>query len=254
LLTYYELDPRIPKAERAYLDRIVQRLAGTLGVPADSALLSGPIAQTLMEYSRSVAADLVVMTTHGRGPVSRFWLGSVADQLLRQMILPLVLVRPRETSTEGIISFPMRRVLIALDGSRLAEDIVEPALNLGYGMGAEYLLVRVVKPVPAIGSHFTGYTSVADQSQLPELEAEAQLYLDRVAVPLRERGFSVQTRVVINPLPAAALLDEAREQNCHLIALATHGRGGLQRMILGSVADKVLREALVPVLIQRPKR
>jgi nucleotide-binding universal stress UspA family protein len=121
-------------------------------------------------------------------------------------------------------------------------------------MGAEYLLIRVVKPVPALGSHVTGYTSVADQSLLPELEAEAQLYLDRVAVPLRERGFSVQTRVVIHTLPHAALLDEARVQNCHLIALATHGRGGLQRLLLGSVADKVLREALIPVLVQRPKR
>jgi nucleotide-binding universal stress UspA family protein len=81
---------------------------------------------------------------------------------------------------------------------------------------------------------------------------EAQAYLDRIAERLRAQSLTVQTRVVGHDKPAAAILDDAQKNAVDLIALATSGRGGLKRLLLGSVADKVVRGAVTPVLVYRP--
>jgi nucleotide-binding universal stress UspA family protein len=95
LLGDTKLDSIIRDKERAYLEGVVRRLAPT-PAPVTSALLEGAIADALDEQARAIDADLIVMTTHGRGPLSRFWLGSVADKLIRQASLPILVVRPRE--------------------------------------------------------------------------------------------------------------------------------------------------------------
>lgn len=89
----------------------------------------------------------------------------------------------------------------------------------------------------------------------PEVEqrkGEAQTYLDNVAERLRTKGMRIETRVVVGESAAAAVLDAANDQNIDLIAVATHGHGGLKRLLLGSVADKIVRGALTPVLVYRP--
>jgi nucleotide-binding universal stress UspA family protein len=254
LLTFYTLDPRTKEAENRYLEGIVKRLRGETGVSVDSALIMGPVAEALGEYAQVVGADLVVMTTHGRGALSRFWLGSVADQLVRQMSIPLHLVRPVDVGAEPRLLASFQRILIPLDGSTLGEQILEPALALGSLTAAEYLLVQVVKPLSIIGSPLGGYAAVADDPSLvAALQRNAQEYLDRVAGRLLARACSVQTRVLVHPQASVAILEEAAAQGSQIIALATHGRGGLKRLLLGSVADKVVRESLVPVLVQRPR-
>jgi nucleotide-binding universal stress UspA family protein len=254
LLTYYALDPRVKEEERAYLEAVVRRLTAQADVPVDPILLSGPVAETLQEYARATGADLVVMTTHGRGPLSRFWLGSVADRLVRSLPLPLLLVRPQEPLAPLEAPASLRRILILLDGSDLAEQILDPALALGNLMQAEYTLLRVIKPVPVYGLDLTGYAPGAlDQSILKQIQEGAQTYLDGVAERLRARSLKVCTRVTVYPQAAAAILDEARAGDSQLIALTTHGRGGLRRLLLGSVADKVVRQATIPVLVQHPR-
>jgi nucleotide-binding universal stress UspA family protein len=86
-----------------------------------------------------------------------------------------------------------------------------------------------------------------------QLKEEAGAYLDATAQRLRGRGLQVETRLVIHPQPAAAILEEARARGVDLIALATHGRGGLARLLLGSTADKVVRGAQIPVFVYRPR-
>jgi nucleotide-binding universal stress UspA family protein len=90
----------------------------------------------------------VAMSTHGRGPLSRFWLGSVADALMRRLPVPLLLVRPQEGAPDLSEEPPLRRILIPLDGSALAEEVLAPALALGGLVGAEYTLLWVVRPLP----------------------------------------------------------------------------------------------------------
>jgi nucleotide-binding universal stress UspA family protein len=250
------VDPALRRRSQGYLDAVVGRLRAEAGpdVEVSSAVLTGAVPEALEEQLMATGVDLVVMTTHGRGPLARAWLGSVADALIRRLSVPLLLVRPQEAAAAA---GPLpRHVVIPLDGSAFAEDIVEPAVGLGLE-GTEYTLLRVIPPmIPwncAAYPVAAGYENVLEQlAQLhAQDKAEASAYLGRVAAGLRERGLRVETRIVCHDVPAVAILDEARAHPDGLVALATHGRGGLPRLFLGSVADKVLRGSLLPVLVHR---
>ena len=226
--------------EQAYLDAIVRRLQKTASVPVTSALVGGLTVDGILERARTKPADLVVMTTHGRGPMSRFWLGSVADELVRHAPVPILLVRPQEAPQDLEPEPTLRRMLVPLDGSELAEQVREPAIALGSLMDAEYTLIRVVESrFSSSGYPVVAELRAAEQPRLEKRKAEAQAYLDRVAERLRAEGFRIQTHVVVAESAAAAVLDMARDKNIDVIAIATHGRSGLKRLLLGSVADKI---------------
>jgi nucleotide-binding universal stress UspA family protein len=254
------LDREWRERDRAYLDAVVERLAAVAAAPPSSALLDGPVADAVSRHAAATGADLLVMATHGRGPLARFWLGSVADALVRQASVPVLLVQPKEGAPDLAREQVVRRVLIPLDGSELGEQILGPALALGAATQAEYTLLRVVKQMtPVSYDPASGRVSGLRESLLRQLQAmdrqqwtEAQDYLERLAVSLRARPVTVQTRVVSHEQPAAAILDDAQKNAVDLIALATQGRGGLKRLLLGSVADKVVRGAATPVLVCRP--
>jgi nucleotide-binding universal stress UspA family protein len=241
----FTLDATIRENEVAYLDGVVKRLTENIPVRVSRTLVDGLIADAIHEQALAVGADLVVMATHGRGPLSRFWLGSVADALVRRLPMPILLVRPQEETANLATEVAVRRILIPLDGSDLAEQILEPATELGRLTQAEYTLLRVVEPFIPPPHHLPG-------PLFHQLAREAQIYVDGVAERLRGRSLRVETKVVINGFAAAAILEEARVHATDLIALETHCRSGLARMLLGSVADKVLRGALTPVLLHRP--
>jgi nucleotide-binding universal stress UspA family protein len=247
------LDTRARRQARHYLEEVARRVRAHVKVAVNTAFLEGVVAETLQAHAVAAGADLIVMTTHGRGPLNRLWLGSVADELLRKSTIPLLLIRPRQVAVDLSSDPVLRRVLIPLDGSPLAERVLEPALALGGLMGAEYTLLRVVQPVlyaaPALGGLDPGW---ADTGLTEELQALAREYLDGVAKRLRERSLSAQPVVTFDPSPAGAVLEEAQARGSDLIALATHGRGGLRRAVLGSVADKVIRGSTSAVLVYHP--
>ena len=236
---------------RAYLDGLVERLkpVGSFGIKVS--LLDGPVTERLMEQVNATGADLIVLTTHGRGPLSRYWLGSVADELIRRATVPLLLIRPQEEATELTNELAVRRILIPLDGSPFAEQILEPAMALGTLMQAEYRLVRVVTPAVATGPDpwFSPPLHVPDL----DLQSHARAYLKRIWERLQEgQPRTVRAHVESAFQPAVAILKDGQRAEADLIALATHGRTGISRLVLGSVADKVVRGAMVPVLVQRP--
>jgi nucleotide-binding universal stress UspA family protein len=125
------LDRELMKRARDYLDAVVARLATVGGVQSSSALLEGSVADTISLQATALGADLLIMTTQGRGPLARFWLGSVSDQLVRQAGMPILLVRPQAAAPDVAQEPLLRRVLIPLDGSALAESILQPVLTLG---------------------------------------------------------------------------------------------------------------------------
>lgn len=238
--------------ERAYLAGLVQRITASWNIPVRQTLLEGPAVAALHDHTIRIAADLVVMTTHGRGALSRFWLGSVADALVRQAPAPVLLVRPYEEAADFLHldrEQPFKHVLIPLDGSRLAEDILDQALALGSAMDVEYTLIQAIEPFLSNYAPLA-YGAEIDNQAIDLWQAEARDYLGRVADRL-PAARSVQTRVVTAP-PAVAILDYAHRHAVDLIAMATHGRSGVSRMLLGSVADKVVRGTHVPVLVHRP--
>jgi nucleotide-binding universal stress UspA family protein len=192
------------------------------------------------------------MTTHGRGMLSRFWLGSIADRLVRQVAAPVLLVRPQaEPVPEADQAPSLKQVLIPLDGSALAEQIIPHAIALGRLSRAEYTLLHVIEPIAeAYGMELS--RAGFDEAALARMRVVAQDYLDGVAARFQAEALRVRTAVDSDPAPQA-ILEYARVHAIDLIALATHGRGGVARLLLGSVADKVARSATIPVLLQRPR-
>jgi nucleotide-binding universal stress UspA family protein len=175
----------------------------------------------------------------------------VADQLVRTLEIPLLLIRPQEGSVQ-----PEPRVgeiLIPLDGSRRAEGALPVALSVASLLGAGLALVQVVLPV-----FFTIDESVAlprsvDEEVSALRRRQAQDYLDEVAERLRRSGVPASGAAVLGTSVYDAIEAIARSPAIGLIALATHGRGGLRRLVLGSVADKLVRAGDLPVLVIRPR-
>jgi nucleotide-binding universal stress UspA family protein len=250
-----ELQSLAQEHERAYLEQIRERLTATTELSITCANLDseGSVASTLGQYIEAHAIDLVVMTTHGRGGLERAWLGSVADALVRCSLVPLLLLRPGEHAPDIVQPPQLKRILIPLDGSALSEHILSPALELGRLMGAEYTLLRAAEPFVMVGYAPLAQASRVDLKMSQAGLDEAQRYLDRVAARLHAEGAAIRTRALQAAHPAVAILEEAHRQGADLIAMTTHGRSGIARLLLGSVADKVLRGAALPMLIQRPR-
>jgi nucleotide-binding universal stress UspA family protein len=238
--------------DRNYLAAVVKRLTETMAVAVTSAVLVGPVAPAIEEYARARGIDLVVMTTHGRGAFSRFWLGSVADDLVRRLSMPVLLVRPDEKAAAIDAEVGFHQVIVPLDGTALAEQVLEPAVALAGTTGVQYVLLRVVTPVVQ-SAYDPGAFGIAPLAlpTVEELRREGEAYLEAVAGRLRPHGLRVETAVAVHTQPAVGILEAAQNCGGDLIALETHGRKGVARFFLGSVADKVVRGATVPVLVHR---
>ena len=244
-------DSALRQQEEEYLQSVANRVAERVGLQARTELLSGPAEMALATYAREMDIDLVVMTTHGRSGLSRMWLGSVADGVVRRSQVPVLLLRPSHAEVDYDEEYRPLHILCPLDGSELSRGIVEPAQSLGGLSGARYTLLRVTLPIPLLRPQFVVAAGQADRL-MEEEQARARTEVEQVAGPMRARGLHVETAVVSHGVPAVAILDYASTHAVDLIALATHGRGGWSRLALGSVADKVLRGSPMPVLIYRP--
>lgn len=238
--------------QKQYLEGVAERLStGDLEVVV--AVPDGPVIQTLLDYVARTRAALLVMTTHGRGGLDRLWLGSTLDRTIREATVPVLVVRSWVDGAE----LELRRIVIPLDGSVLAETVLGSALSIAGLFRAACELVRVV-PVPyTIGSPYKPYSVRIDEGALRDAVSEAERYLEaaRARIERADRDVVVTTRVVEAPGQpvAGAILKVALATDAHLIALATHGRGGLRRLVLGSVADKLIRAASLPLLVVRPE-
>jgi nucleotide-binding universal stress UspA family protein len=239
---------------RAYLDNAVERVRPLAGAEVTATLLTGHVVDVLEKEAQSRGADLVVMATHGRGAFSRAWLGSVADAFLHHTRRPLLLVRPEEGSAEPDLSADpgFARMMVPLDGTELSESVLEHAVSFASLFGTALRLVRVVPYPMQFTSPYLPHTMQMNQQFVTGSREAAEAYLATHAERLRARGQVVETSVVVVPQPGHGLLNEVTEAGCDLVAMATHGRAGLTRAILGSTADKVVRGSHTPVLLYRP--
>jgi nucleotide-binding universal stress UspA family protein len=241
-------------SESDYLRGLSVRVQEQLGHRLSSVALEGPPGPALAEYVRDSGVDLVVMTTHGRGGLRRAWLGSVADELIRTLDVPVLALRGQEnaplTEPAGI-----PQILVPLDGSPLAEAALDPAMRMAHLWQSPLTLLRVVHPVLLSTDSASLVPGVYDEVLTRKDCDAAQADLERKVEVLREQGLQAKALVLIGGGAAAvSILDLARPERVGLIVLATHGRGGLRRVALGSVADKLVRAAAVPVLVIRPEK
>jgi nucleotide-binding universal stress UspA family protein len=239
------------KAERAYLRGIQAKLREG-GIRLSSAVtLTGEPGPALAQYAQEMAIDMVVMATHGRGGIRRAWLGSVADHLIRHLEVPVLLVRPTEgAAPQGGLG--AGRILVPLDGSPLAEEALDAGAALARIWDTELSLLQVVRPVLPSPDPGLPDPSAYDEELTEMCRTQAQDYLDDVVERLRARGLRSTGVAVVGWSTVDSILDVARPERVALVVLATHGRGGLRRLALGSVADKLVRGADVPVLVYRP--
>jgi nucleotide-binding universal stress UspA family protein len=241
-----------------YLTSVMVRISRVADIDVSKAVRSGIAVDALLEHADAVNADLIAMTPHGWGPLRRAWLGSVAGGLVRKSSIPVLLLRPGEEIEPDLAhAVPFRTVILPLDGSGFSEEVLPAATALGELAGATYVLVQVVPPASTL--HTVIARDVAfphawvDADVASALHASAHTHLDGVATRLRKRELQVETEVLVEPSAAAAILDFAERRSADLIAMTTHGRSGIGRLVLGSVADKVLRDARIPVLLYRPR-
>ena len=245
-------DAVIRRQELTYLENLARRDTGDKIRDFSCAVEDGFTVDAILGQARKVTADLIVMTTHGRGPLSRAFLGSVADELVRRSPIPVLLIRPQDALPDFRRPAAVSRMLIPLDRSPACLHILGPALQLGSILGASYTLLHVVHPdqLPARTTESERAAGLCRSWQ--EHEAEQSLaYLEQLAQQRRGPSAEIQTRVVVNRHIACAILDAARTYSCDLIAMAMHGRTGFRKLLLGSVSDKVLRSATCPVLVYR---
>jgi nucleotide-binding universal stress UspA family protein len=174
----------------------------------------------------------------------------MADRLVRAAPVPLLLIRSSESDASSKLNDRdlFHHILVPLDGSRLAETALDHALAMATLAGARCTLFAAVPPQFDVGGHVF---HLGEEEQQRALE-KAEIYLKEVARRVSNRGPVIDTRVVIHPHAAPAILEASRELGADLITMATRGRGGVSRLVLGSTADKVLRGADVPLLLHRP--
>jgi nucleotide-binding universal stress UspA family protein len=232
------------------LQEVAGRIRARWKLEVVVAIRFGRAGETIAAYARELGADMIVMATHGRGGVSRFWLGSVADELLRIADVPVLAVRPARRDP-GLRERRFRHLLATLDGSDLAEQALAPAVVTARLWNARLTLLRVITPHLAIAR--PAPVTRLDRADLARQKQQAEDYLRGVADRVHQEGVSVTTRVVAHADPARAIIRAATASRADLIVIASHARGGLGRLLRGSVCDKVLRGATrAAILLTRP--
>lgn len=244
-------------AEDAYVTRVVGDIARDFSVNTTGAALNGPVVEAIAKRAREVSADLVVITSHGRTGLSRAWLGSVADGIIRHVGIPVLMLRP--TSLEPTVAVPLpvfRRIVVPLDGSAESQRILDAAVVVARCGNASITLMRVVQPVPLITPQadvsMLYPAFVVDDVATAQLAHDARQHLAGIARTLEEKGIAgIETEVLVEDGVARAVVNFATTHGADLVAMSTHGRGA-SRLLIGSVADKILRASTLPMLLLGP--
>lgn len=253
LLRVMPVTPLIPRAltdeaERAELTAAADRVRGQ-GIEVEPVVRHvgyESVANAILEEVRHREAVGLVMSTHGRGGLGRWVYGSVADEVLRATDVPVLLVPP--AAPPRWANYRAFNVLVPLDGSALSEASLPAAALLAGALGGELTLLQVVEP-----ADYPLYPEAAVYIPFDPAAAmaDARAYLEGIAARLRADGRRVTVEVAVGKA-AEVIAATARETQAAVVALATHGRGGVARFATGSVATGVVQQATTPILIVRP--
>ncbi|HRQ42641.1 MAG TPA: universal stress protein [Chloroflexota bacterium] len=230
---------------RTYLEDIA-RTHSHPSITLHPMAVEGDAAGMIVDTAVAEDIDLIVMSTHGWSGFKKWLLGSVTERVLHSVSCPVLAVRSSQ---------PIRRMLITLDGSPLAEKAVAPALAVAAGLEAKVVLLHVNEPIiPGYESTFQFEWSVAEDQQQQlhhERQGQAETYLNSVAHQYGRDDVEMQ-QMVISGAPVETILEFMRLHSMDLVAMSTHGRSGLRRWLYGSVTAKVMRGSESHMLIVRP--
>lgn len=230
-----------------YLRTVAERLRLD-GAPVHVELLTpNDVVWTVGEAASRLHADLIACAAHGQGPMGQLLHGSVAWRVLARSSIPVVLRHPgeREMGVGASRESGPRTILVPLDGSELAEVALPLAHELA---GESQAAVRLVHVIPAGGGYY-GYTGSGLAGAIARIE-EAEAYLTKVA---REFSGDVRTDVLHGPVAAGRLVEYVDTRGITDVVMTSHGRTGVARVLLGSVAHELIQRLRCPVVVIPPR-
>ncbi len=227
------------KAEAERYIAALERQLAKEGVKSRGVVRVGGEATAILDAAKEEKATMIAMATHGRSGFSRFVFGSVAEKVMRASEVPVLMVRSYKDSAVGadrtpVQEIPFKKILVPIDGSEKSLAVLPYVKTFAKAVGASVLVLGVVEPT----------------SEGKAGEGEP---LVRIAVKdLAQAGIPVDPVIRLGD-PASEILDATKRHGVDLLAMSTHGRSGPSRWVMGSVTEKVLRSATVPMLVVRSK-
>lgn len=244
------LDTMIEDATRQSTSYL-QGIAGTFpGTTVTCSVEKGKAEECIIEKGATDKAMLITMATHGRSGLNRFLLGSVAEKVLRGAVNPLLLIRATEgAGTEGAAT--INSLIVPLDGSALAENVLPMAVEMAKQLDLEIELFRAYQIPYNVYAGDEGFYAGNFDELLAGVRDEATEYLDKKAAELKKLGVTKVSCVSKEGFAGDEIISLGRKTPDNVIAMSSHGRSGVKRWVLGSVAETVVRHSGDPVLIVR---
>ena len=216
------------------------------GLDVSTKIVAGRPVEAILAEAEACDASMIVMATHGKGGFERWLVGSVTDEVMRTNSRPTLLVTPSEIPAPKRTVY-LNTLMVPLDGSTLAEAALPIATELAAGSGAKLQLVQALPPLE--DSLPFGYTP----ESADDWEARTSIAQDYLKTVKRRLPATLPVEtIVLRHAGTDLLVDYAQNAGIDLVVMATHGRGGLRRLVLGSVADRFVRCG-VPTLLVRPQ-
>jgi nucleotide-binding universal stress UspA family protein len=220
------------------------------GVAVERMVAAGEPDEEIVAAANRRGADMIAMGSHGRGAVGRAIFGSVADRVARSAQVPVFILRTADEAPNGAVT--ISRLVVPLDGSPIAERALPVATEIAKRLSVPVHVVRAVDATTAVPVALSVFgpspmvTADITEQLWREVEAEAKKTVADAIARLKDEGFEA-TGATLNGSPFFAI--SAATKPGDVIILTSHGRGGVRRWLLGSVAEKLVREAPVPVLL-----
>lgn len=222
-------------------------------VLVNCSVATGPAAEAIIKAAEQQDATLIAMATHGYSGLRRWALGSVTDRVVHTANVPVFVIRGVQESPATVA--PPRRILVPLDGSKFARQSLPLAVRLAAAAHAELLLLTVVEPTMHLFPEpaAMGPTAMAGWEAVETRREQARTAIEEIAAPLREQyQLPITVRAVVGHI-AEEIVEQATRHEMDLVVMTTHGYSGIQRWALGSIADKVLHAATVPLVLVRAR-
>ena len=238
---------KLEAAYSKYLESIAKGLADQ-GIKAQHILSKGKPEDEVVSVAMRESCELIVLPKNVRSASLTGNLGAVTAKVLRASELPVLLITAQKAVDHKAGESLVKTIAVTLDGSPLAETALPYVEELARRLNIEVTLVRVVRrgSIGFAAMDTAAYTNIVELEEAAQEEAAD--YLKGVAARLRAAGCKAQVKA-LNGAPAFAIVDLAHQTPGALLALTTHGRSGMQRWMLGSVTEEVLRSTWAPALV-----
>ena len=246
-------DAQLPfSSSQSASDYLEYTAASLRPLPVASVEKIGNPAEVIVETAKDDADCLIAMVTHGVTGPGRWILGSIASKVVQSAVNPVLLIRAVENALPSEPT-ALKRVIVPLDGSGLAETVLPHVMTLASKLKLEVQLVRVYSP--PFNAYVVAEGAIAQRPAqvLKEAQEQSENYLDGKVAGLLANGFNAVSAAVVEGDAAHEIVELAISSPQSMIAMSTHGRSGIGRWVLGSVAEKVVQHSRAPVLLIRAR-